>query len=224
MSIRVASRAQGFSYDVFGNITKSVLNQHTGIPFNPGYNGSSSNNHANTSSYDSIGNIKVYSTDAYDAEGRPVTVGSTQIIYDALNRAVELNNGSSHQQILYDAQGAKLAYMNVQTLQKYMLPLANGVQAVFNSSGISYYRHADWLGSSRLGLNTPGGVTYDLAYAPFGETYDETGTPDRSFTGQTTDVIQGVPAFYDFLFRQQSSSQGRWLSPDPAGLGRRRHH
>ncbi len=41
--------------------------------------------------------------------------------------------------------------MSVQTLQKDMLPLANGVQAVFDSNGISYYRHADWLGSSRFG-------------------------------------------------------------------------
>jgi len=66
------------------------------------------------------------------------------------SRCVELNNGSSHQQNLYDAQGAKLAYMNTQTVQKYLSPLANGVQAVLDSNGISYYRHADWLGSSRL--------------------------------------------------------------------------
>ncbi len=83
-----------------------------------------------------------------------------------LNRAVELNNGSSHQQILYDAQGAKLAYINAQTVQKYTLPLANGVQTVFNSSGILYYRHADWLRSSRLALYTNGSVRADQAYAP----------------------------------------------------------
>ena len=38
---------------------------------------------------------------------------------------------------------------------------------------------------------------------------------NRNFTGQTQDTTAGL---YDFLFRQQSSAQGRWLVPDPAGL------
>jgi hypothetical protein len=37
----------------------------------------------------------------------------------------------------------------------------------------------------------------------------------RNFTGQTKDVTAGL---YDFLSRQQSSAQGSWLVPDPAGL------
>ncbi|MGA9565977.1 MAG: RHS repeat-associated core domain-containing protein [Candidatus Korobacteraceae bacterium] len=152
----------------------------------------------------------------YDAEGRPVN--GTQVVYDVFNRAVEFNNGSSHTQVVYDSQGGKLAYMSGQTLQKYMLPLAGGVQAVFNSSGLWYYRHADWLGSSRLALDTNGNLYAGRAYAPFGETYAETGAADRSFTGQTQDVIAGSTGIYDFLFRQHSAAQGRWLVPDPAGL------
>jgi len=58
-------------------------------------------------------------------------------------------------------------------------------------------------------------VIYDRAYAPFGEPYAETATTNRNFTGQTEDT---TPGLYDFLFRQQSQSQGRWLVPDPAGL------
>jgi RHS repeat-associated protein len=57
------------------------------------------------------------------------------------------------------------------------------------------------------------------AYAPFGETYTEAGTPDRSFTGQNQDTIQGsTTGLYDFLFREYAQ-YGRWISPDPAGLG-----
>ena len=108
--------------------------------------------------------------------------------------------------------------MSGQTLQKYMLPLAGGVQAVFNSSGLWYYRHSDWLGSSRLALDVNGNLYSGRAYAPFGESYAETGAADRSFTGQTQDVIAGPTGIYDFLFRQHASSQGRWLVPDPAGL------
>jgi RHS repeat-associated protein len=87
----------------------------------------------------------------------------------------------------------------------------------------AYYRHADWLGSSRLST-TPGRVKYyDVAYAPFGEPYAGSGTQDLSFTGQNQDTASSVVpggqgGIYDFLFRGQSPVQGRWLLPDPAGL------
>jgi RHS repeat-associated protein len=57
------------------------------------------------------------------------------------------------------------------------------------------------------------------AYAPFGETYNESGTPDRSFTRQDQNVSTGSGSSgeYDFLFRKYDPSAGRWLSPDPAG-------
>ena len=49
--------------------------------------------------------------------------------------------------------------------------------------------------------------------------YDEsTCTTERSFTGQTQDTIAGPTGNYDFLLRQHSAAQGRWLVPDPAGL------
>ncbi len=108
--------------------------------------------------------------------------------------------------------------MNGTTVQSYITPMAAGMQAVWNGTGLAYYRHADWLGSARF-ESTPTGTVYaDRAYAPFGETYAETGAVDRSFTGQTQDVAPGSTGIYDFLFRQQSAAQGRWLVPDPAGL------
>ncbi len=94
---------------------------------------------------------------------------------------------------------------------------AQACQAIVHL-GKPRWKHADWLGSSRFALDTSGNLYADRAYAPFGETYDEAGTNDRSFTGQTQDVIQGQTGLYDFMFRQQASSQGRWLVPDPAGL------
>src|SRR5271157_4644658 len=104
----------------------------------------------------------------------------------------------------------------------YFVPLAAGLQAVYSInnavSSLAYYRHADWLGSSRFAGTTSGTVYFDRAFAPFGETYAETGAADRSFTGQTQDEIAGSTGNYDFLFRQHSSAQGRWLVPDPAGL------
>ncbi len=157
-------------------------------------------------------------TYSYDAEGRPTTVYGSPVTYDAFGRTVEIGYNGGYTQILYGPSGQKFANLRGQSLLTYTVPLPGGVQAVYNGSGLQYYRHADWLGSTRFETDTAGGVTSDRAYAPFGETYAEIGTPDRIFTGQTQDVIGGPTGIYDFLFRQQASNQGRWLVPDPAGL------
>ncbi|HUI85297.1 MAG TPA: RHS repeat-associated core domain-containing protein, partial [Candidatus Binatia bacterium] len=47
------------------------------------------------------------------------------------------------------------------------------------------------------------------------ETYNGAPGNDPSFTGQNQDTATGL---YDFLFRELSPVQGRWLVPDPAGL------
>jgi RHS repeat-associated protein len=142
----------------------------------------------------------------------------TQVYYDAFNRAMTINRSGTYTNHLFTAAGQRYATMTGGTWQKYFLPLPAGMQAVYTPSGLQYYRHADWLGSSRFASTPSGAVQYSLAYAPFGETYSESGTVDRSFTGQTQDTVAGSTALYDFTFRQHASSQGRWLVPDPAGL------
>jgi RHS repeat-associated protein len=138
-------------------------------------------------------------------------VGAT---YDALDRMVEQNRSGSYTQIVYAPTGSKLALMNAQSFQKAFVPLPGMGTAVYTASGLAYYRHADWLGSSRF-ASTPGRTMYsDAAYSPFGEPYAQAGTSDLSFTGENQDT---VPGLYDFPFREYAT-QGRWPSPDPAGL------
>ncbi len=99
-------------------------------------------------------------------------------------------------------------------------PLPGGGTAIYNSSGLNFIRHTDWLGSSRLATTWAAHAVYSKeAYAPFGETYNEAGTADRSFTGQDQDVVTGSlgTGVYDYLFRKHDPSAGRWLSPDPYG-------
>jgi RHS repeat-associated protein len=124
-------------------------------------------------------------------------------------------SGTYTTQIVYAPDGYKFAKMNGQTMSKYFAPLAAGMAAVRARDGTGYFQHADWLGSNRLTVAAANRfVLYDAAYAPFGETYNSFGS-DPSFTGQNQDTANGI---YDFLFRQQSPVQGRWISPDPAGL------
>jgi len=107
--------------------------------------------------------------------------------------------------------------MNGQILLKAFVPLPAGATAVYapGTTGPVYYRHSDWLGSSRLATTQSRTMYSDTAYGPFGENYAGSGSPDLNFTGQNQDTIQN---YYDFLFREYSQVQGRWMSPDPAGI------
>ncbi|HMJ21350.1 MAG TPA: hypothetical protein VK513_05555, partial [Terriglobales bacterium] len=59
-------------------------------------------------------------------------------------------------------------------------------KAVYVSAGLSFYLHPDWLGSGRLETTPSRSVYQDVAYAPYGENYSQSGaTYDLSFTGQT---------------------------------------
>ncbi|MGB8524844.1 MAG: RHS repeat-associated core domain-containing protein [Candidatus Acidiferrales bacterium] len=128
---------------------------------------------------------------------------------------VEQNNAGTYTQIVYDPLGEKFGLMNAQTLKKAFAPLPDGGIAAYTSSGLAYYRHPDWLGSSRLASTQTRTIYSDTAYAPFGEPYAQSGTADPSFTGQNQDTASNL---YDFLYREHSPIQGRWISPDPAGL------
>jgi RHS repeat-associated protein len=147
-------------------------------------------------------------------------IHSTTATYDALGRMVEIGSGRTYTQFAYRPDGVLLALYSSEPV-KTTIPLPGGSTAIYNSTGLDYIRHTDWLGSSRLATTWNHTVYSKEAYAPFGETYNEAGTPDRSFTGQDQDVVTGSAGtgIYDFLFRKYDPSAGRWLSPDPYGWG-----
>lgn len=237
--------SQTFSYDPFGNITKTVPTGATGMSFQPSYDYTNNTNRITSSpfSYTSTndpngknGNMTADNSHAYswDTENKLTAIDSGLSngicqTYDALGRVVEQDKGSacttsptSSTEIVYDPSGAKLALMNGSSLVKAFVPLPGGAEAVYNSSGLQYYRHPDWLGSSRLASTSSRTLYYSGAYAPFGENYVPKGTQDLSFTGQNQDTESsgsgGAGGLYDFLYREHSPVQGRWLSPDPSGL------
>jgi RHS repeat-associated protein len=208
---------QSFSYDAFGNVSKN--SNGGGGSFAPTYN--SATNHFTLNGfnvqYDGDGNLLADNLNSYTWDpnwDNMTSVNGASATYDAMGRVVRQQSGSSYLDVVYSPIG-KTAIMNGSTLTKAFVPLPGGGTVIYNSSGLAYYRHADWLGSSRL-TSTPGRALYSSSsYAPFGEQYAVSGQPDPSFTGQNSDT---VPSLYDFLARRQSPSQGRWISPDPAGF------
>ena len=211
---------QNFGYDRYGNIAKSVPQGSRGAAFAATYN-TANNRISNLGfSYDADGNVlndNAFNMFIYDAEGRQANVNAFATYFDASNRVVTIQNPDAYYEIIYAPDGYKMAIMNGTSVVKYFAPLAAGVQAVYTANSparISYWRHADWQGSSRIASTIAQHVYYDGSYAPFGENYNETGN-DRSYTDQTQDTSSGI---YDFRYRQLSSNQGRWFVPDPSGL------
>ncbi|HEV2460741.1 MAG TPA: hypothetical protein VGS80_20495, partial [Ktedonobacterales bacterium] len=82
-----------------------------------------------------------------------------------------------------------------------------------------WYRHADGLGSARLISSPSGGAITSIEYTPFGFNVAGSGTGYRSFTGAKQDIdYSHTGGQYDFLMREYNPIQGRWWTPDPAGL------
>jgi RHS repeat-associated protein len=207
--------AQTFSYDPFGNI------DYSGSPysFQPTYSATTNRmtslgGYAPT--YDANGNLTDDSVNAYswDANGEAITVNGVDLTYDALGRMVEQNRSGVTTQVVYGPSGGKLALMSGQGIGKAFIGLPGQGAAVYTSGGLDHFRHSDWLGSARLTSSTSQTVLFTGAYAPFGDPYAQSGTPDTSFTGQNQDTSSGI---YDFPAREYNS-ESRWVSPDPSGL------
>jgi RHS repeat-associated protein len=204
---------QTFGYDPFGNITKSGS-----ISWQPGYNAATNRYTLAGTSYDANGNLTAdtFHTYTWDGNfGNPLSIDTTNLSYDALGRLTETANGTTYRQFVYGPTG-KFAEMNGQTIAKVFTALPGGDQAVYTgSNNLQGYRHSDWLGSSRFESSTTQTRIFDGAYAPFGESYADSGSDDHDFTGQIPGVVSDL---YDFPFREYHPKQGRWISPDPAGV------
>ncbi len=190
----------------------------------PGYSASTNRYTLSGTSYDNDGELLTdpQNTYTWSVYGDLASANGLALTYDALDRMVENANGAS--QFVYGPNGQHpLANMVGQQLASAFVPLPGGAVAVYYSSGLVQYNHADWLGSARL-FSTPfRTATPAMAYAPFGEGYSG-GQAYVQFTsyGNSWTVADGENSggsLDDFTFRRYSPGQGRWISPDPAGLG-----
>ena len=159
--------------------------------------------------------LQLGSTNAFDAENKPVKLEGTSVVFDALGRAVE----AAGHEILYGPDGSKIGIMSGQSLVRADIALPGGAVAVYNASGLQYYRHAGGLGSAHLSTDPSGRALSSDIYSPFG--FDETSASPgyRSFTGQKQDIDStNSGGQYDFLMREYNPIQGRWWTADPAAL------
>jgi RHS repeat-associated protein len=212
---------QTFSYDPFGNIQKSVPTGATGITFNPTYD--QTTNHystlCGTLSYDTNGNLTndCFHSYQWDAQGHPVTVDSTSNqTYDAFGQLAELSASGWVGQYLYDETGHELGLSQAGSGSFAFIPLPGGGTALYNGS-LQNYGHVDWLGTSRLTSAAASGFVGESARGPFGEPYATVLGPNtlQDFSHMIFNIENDL---YDTHYREYHPTQGRWITPDPAGI------
>jgi RHS repeat-associated protein len=212
--------AQNFSYDAFGNLTKSGS-----ISWMPGYNSSTNQYTLAGTSYDANGNLlnDTFNKYTWDAERKVLSTAYIEgggenwaFTYDAFGHKVELSVNGSYRTSYVTLGNFKLTAVGQSpNYSEYPFPGGSMLSELGGSTGVQL---GDWLGTSRAFWSyTGGGFSQSGAHAPFGESYSYNGGYPEDFTGQPNDGNMTNTTYY-FPERQYRSSQGRWLSPDPAGM------
>jgi RHS repeat-associated protein len=215
---------QTFTYDAFGNLTKSVPTGATGVSWQPGYSSSTNRYTLGGTSYDANGNVlnDSFNTYTWDAEGKTLSTDYVStggeaftFTYDAFGHKVEwLANGAYEASYVYIGNIRLSATGQTAGYSEFPLP---GGSVLSQGGGNTGVQMADWLGTIRTFISYTGGIeASSSAHAPFGESYASTSGSPQSFTGQLNDGSTNTT--YYFSERQLRSSQGRWLSPDPSGV------
>jgi RHS repeat-associated protein len=216
-----------YGYDRYGNRWSQTLTAGSGPTSSISFN--SATNQINTSgyTYDAAGNMTNDGFHAYkyDAEGNIVSVdaGSTaSYSYDALNHRgrsiVASGLASTVTEFVYNAAGQRATIWNGNTKAVIQGQYYWGTKhiAYYLAGGAVNFQHQDWTGSEQIRTNSAGIAEETDIYLPFGD----------GFTAEYSDTD---PYHYSMLdhdyetdtehtqFRQYSSAQGRFLSPDPYG-------
>lgn len=215
------SGAQTFSYvyDRYGNHWQQ--NAPQGCPA-PQYSFNPSNNQSLQFIYDAAGNLSndfVHSYQ-YDAEGNLLKVdgGTTaSYAYSPLNRRVETrtNGGATVREIAYNIKGQRSAIWDgtagtMIQAQTYW----GGTPVAFYSNGSIHYQHQDWEGTERSRTSYNGAVEGTYNSLPFGDGFSASGADSDPYHFAQLD--HDSESFTEHAqFRQYSSTQGRWMSPDP---------
>jgi RHS repeat-associated protein len=217
-----------WSYDAWGNRAAQTLTSGSCGQFSANVNAQNQliDPVNNLYKYDAAGNMihDASHSYTYDAENRltAVDAGATaSYIYDALGRRTKKTVGSSSYEYVYDNDG-QLGWELVNDSVNRGYIRSNGRLLAEYYQGTTYFIHPDHLGSTRLltGYPTPSVVECDDYYAygeanvNVGSCLTATGTTLK-FTGDERDTETNLD---HTLFRQNSSTLGRWMTPDPAGL------
>ena len=205
------------AYDVYGNRWQQNASQ--GI--SPQYTFDNNNRISGSGvTYDAAGNMLtdgIGNTFTWDAEGRLVQAvnasGTSNYVYDALSHRVQGPNGY----YLYDLNHRAITQINSTGGWVYGEIYAGNRHLATYSSGTTSFIHTDWLGNKRVTTGINGAAVQTCTGGTLGDSLSCNGTSTTPYMF-TDDLHDAETGLEHTMFRQYSSTQGRWLIPDPAGM------
>ncbi|MBS1799667.1 MAG: RHS repeat protein [Acidobacteria bacterium] len=205
----------GYVYDRYGN--RLQQNAPQGGPA-PSYVVNPNNNQISVFAYDAAGNMANDSSHSYtyDAEGKVLQVdgGTTaSYTYDALDHRVRTVENGTTTVYAYNVSGQRVA-----SFDGSGNPISNQVYSgstpvAFYQGGTIHYQHQDWLGTERVRTSSTGAVEGTYQSLSFGDGFSASGTDNDAYHFAALD--RDADDTQHAQFRQYSSTQGRWMSPDP---------
>ncbi len=226
-----------YTYDEFNRITTAIQNGGANLTWDydrfgnrwhqnssPQYsftgNGGGNNNHIDGYQYDAAGNMinDTFHSYTYDAEGRMTAVdgGTTASYqYDGFGRRVTVRGNAGTYDFVFYPNGHWISKLHYPDGGVWWDELYAGDRHVATfANGSTYFTHTDWLGSARVRTDPFASVISTCTSWPFGDNASCTGT-DWSSMHYTGDEHDSEDNTEHTQFRQLSTAQGRWLSPDP---------
>ena len=207
------------TYDRYGN--RWTQNAPQGGPA-PQYsfNTNPSNNQNLQFLYDAAGNLMNdgFCSYTYDAEGNVVQVtgcSTATYYYNALNQRVRADQGSTSREYVYNLAGQRTSIWDGNTRSQIQGQYYWGARPVaFYAGGSLHFQHQDLLGTERVQTSYNGSNEASYASLPWGDAYSTNGTDDDPYHFALLDH-DSESSTEHAQFRQYSSTQGRWMSPDP---------
>ena len=212
------NQAYTYGYDRYGNRWQQNLTAGSGGTSNLTFSGG--NNRMDGYSYDAAGNLlgDGVHTYTYDAENRIVKVdgGSTaSYVYNAEGQRVRKTVGATSVDYLYDLAGHQITELSSTGAWNRGEVYAGGRYLATYANSTTYFHHRDWLGTERARTAMNGAACETIQSLPFGDGESISGTcGDTSpmhFTGKQRDSESGLD---NFGARYLTSSMGRFMTPD----------
>jgi RHS repeat-associated protein len=170
--------------------------------------------------YDAAGNVSndgLGNSFTYDGENRMITVSGSNpgtYVYDAFgNRVRSTVNSTPYDFIFLGTQA-----IDKVTASSWVWGHPGGMMGVTYTNSSTYFDHNDWLGTVRARTSVSGSSVENCTSLGFGDALTCTGT-DYSPLHYTGALLDSESNLHHFPARQLSTTEGRWTSPDPLGIG-----
>ena len=138
--------------------------------------------------------------------------------YNAAGFRVEQGAGSTDDvEYVFDLSGNQVATVQPGTNTLWYTDLFDNGRHWVTFNGDAQFLHTDWVGTVRAVTSLSGVTNQQCTGLPFGDDLSCTSSITQ-YMGLSGTFLDGYDNLDHFPYRQYTPTEGRWVTPDPAGL------